>query len=63
MKWEVKLFVGGKVFNEEVMAANRDDALTTASKKSHCKSDGSQPSCGSLVSKTKFSITGVSGMT
>ena len=30
MKWEVKLFVGGKVFNEEVVAANRDDALTTA---------------------------------
>ena len=30
MKWEVKMFVGGRVFNEEVMAANRDDALTTA---------------------------------
>ena len=30
MKWEVKLFDGGNVFNEEVVSANRDDALTTA---------------------------------
>ena len=30
MKFEVKLFVGGKVFNEEVQAVNRDHAIDTA---------------------------------
>jgi len=30
MKWEVKLYVGGTVFNEEVRAVNRQDAETTA---------------------------------
>ena len=30
MLFAVKLFVGGKVFNEEVQAVNRDDALETA---------------------------------
>ena len=26
MKWEVKLYVGGTVFNEEVRAVNMEDA-------------------------------------
>ena len=30
MKWEVKLYVGGKVFTEEVYASNRDHARETA---------------------------------
>ena len=30
MKWEVKLYVGGPVFNEEVRAVNMQDAKTTA---------------------------------
>ena len=30
MKWEVKLYVGGTVFNEEVRAVNMQDAKTTA---------------------------------
>ena len=30
MKWEVKLYVGGKVFTEEVHAANHQDAKVTA---------------------------------
>ena len=30
MKWEVKLYVGGNVFNEEVRAVNMQDAKTTA---------------------------------
>lgn len=30
MKWDVKLYVGGKVFTEEVHAVNRDDAIETA---------------------------------
>ena len=30
MKWEVKLYVGGKVFTEEVQAANYQDAKVTA---------------------------------
>ena len=30
MKWEVKLYIGGTVFNEEVRAVNRQDAETTA---------------------------------
>ena len=30
MKWEVKLYVAGKVFVESVIAANRNDALDTA---------------------------------
>ena len=30
MKWEVKLYVGGTVFNEEVRAVNREDAKTPA---------------------------------
>ena len=30
MIWEVKLYVGGKVFSESVHAVNREDALQTA---------------------------------
>ena len=30
MKWEVKLYVGGSGFNEEVRAVNMQDAKTTA---------------------------------
>ena len=30
MKFDVKLFVGGKVFTESVHAVNREDALDTA---------------------------------
>ena len=30
MKWEVKLYVGGKVFTEEVYASNYQDAKETA---------------------------------
>ena len=30
MKWEVTLYVGGSVFNEEVRAVNMQDAKTTA---------------------------------
>ena len=30
MKYEVKLYVGGKVFTEEVQAANYQDARQTA---------------------------------
>ena len=30
MKWEVDLYVAGKVFTEEVHAANRQDAQSTA---------------------------------
>ena len=30
MIWDVKLYVGGKVFTESVNAVNREDALDTA---------------------------------
>ena len=30
MIWDVKLYVGGKVFTESVHASNREDALDTA---------------------------------
>ena len=30
MKWEVKLYVGGKVFTEEVHAANHQDAKSNS---------------------------------
>ena len=30
MKWKVKLYVGGKVFTEEVYASNLNDARETA---------------------------------
>ena len=30
MKWEVQLYVGGRVFKEEVYASNQQDARETA---------------------------------
>jgi hypothetical protein len=30
MKWKVKLYIGGTVFHEEVIAANYNDAKETA---------------------------------
>ena len=30
MIWDVKMYVGGKVFTESVHAVNREDALDTA---------------------------------
>ena len=30
MKWDVKLYVGGKVFTEQVQAVNYQDAKETA---------------------------------
>ena len=30
MKWEVQLYVGGRVFKEEVYASNHQDARETA---------------------------------
>tara|TARA_Y100001936_G_scaffold139836_1_gene136500 strand:- start:605 stop:745 length:141 start_codon:yes stop_codon:yes gene_type:complete len=30
MKWEVKLYVGGQVFSEDVIARNFEDAKVTA---------------------------------
>ncbi len=30
MKWQVKLYSSGKVFNEEVHASNSSDAIQTA---------------------------------
>ena len=30
MIWDVKLYVGGKVFTESVQAVNRNDAIDTA---------------------------------
>ena len=44
MKWEVKLFVGGKVFTEEVYATSHKDARDTAiARNPKCLSDRSQP--------------------
>ena len=30
MKWQVELYVGGKLFKEDVIARNRNDAEATA---------------------------------
>ena len=30
MKWQVKLYVAGKIFTEDVIAGNRNDAEATA---------------------------------
>ena len=47
MKFEVKLFVGGKVFNEEVQAVNRDNAIDTAKARNpHAKVIGVNPLVG-----------------
>jgi hypothetical protein len=43
MKYIVDLYVGGKVFKEEVQANNQQDARYTAqAKKSYCKSNRSE---------------------
>ena len=47
MKFAVKLFVGGKVFNEEVQAVNRDNAIDTAKARNpHAKVIGVNPLVG-----------------
>ena len=44
MKYEVKLYVGGKVFTEEVQAANNQDAKYCIGTKSASKSNRDQSS-------------------
>ena len=47
MLFAVKLFVGGKVFNEEVQAVNRDNAIDTAKARNpHAKVIGVNPLVG-----------------
>ena len=44
MKFDVKLFVGGKVFTESVQAVNRDNAIDTAkSRNPHARVIGVNP--------------------
>ena len=44
MKWDVKLYVAGKVFIESVHARNRNDAIDTAkSRNPHAKVIGVNP--------------------
>ena len=48
MKWEVKLYVGGKVFTEEVYASNHQDARETATARNpRAKVIGVNPIVGS----------------
>ena len=48
MKWEVKLYVGGKVFTEEVQAVNNQDAKETAlARNPRAKVIGVNPMVGS----------------
>ena len=48
MKWEVKLYVGGKVFIEEVYATNYSDAKETATARNpKAKVIGVNPMVGS----------------
>ena len=48
MKWEVKLYVGGKVFTEEVYASNHQDARETATARNpRAKVIGINPIVGS----------------
>ena len=50
MKWEVKLYVGGKVFTEEVYASNYRDARETATARNpSAKVIGVEPDCGRLM--------------
>ena len=50
MKYEVKLYVGGKVFTEEVQAVNNQDAKETAlARNPRAESDRNQPDCGRLM--------------
>ena len=47
MIWEVKLYVAGKVFNEEVQATNRNHAIDTAKARNpHAKVIGVNPLVG-----------------
>ena len=47
MLFAVKLYVGGKVFNEEVQAVNRDNAIDTAKARNpHAKVIGVNPLVG-----------------
>ena len=47
MKFAVKLFVGGKVFNEEVHAVDRNNAIDTAKARNpHAKVIGVNPLVG-----------------
>tara|TARA_B100000686_G_scaffold247258_1_gene256804 strand:- start:333 stop:479 length:147 start_codon:yes stop_codon:yes gene_type:complete len=44
MKWDVKLYLGGKLFVESVMAVNRTDAIDTAlARNPHAKVIGLTP--------------------
>ena len=44
MIWDVKLYVGGKVFTESVHAVNRNDAIDTAKNRNpHAKIIGVNP--------------------
>ena len=47
MLFAVKLYVGGRVFNEEVQAVNRDNAIDTAKARNpHAKVIGVNPLVG-----------------
>ena len=47
MQWDVKLYVGGKVFDESVQAVNRDHAIDTAKARNrHAKVIGVNPIVG-----------------
>ena len=44
MKWDVRLYVGGKVFIESVQAVNRNDAIDTAKNRNpHARVIGVNP--------------------
>ena len=44
MKWDVRMYVGGKVFDESVQAVNRNDAIDTAKARNpHAKVVGVNP--------------------
>ena len=48
MKWEVNLYLGGKVFTEEVYASNYQDARETATARNpRAKVIGVNPNVGS----------------
>ena len=50
MKWEVKFYVGGKVFTEEVYASSHRDARETATARNpRVQSNRSEPDCGQLM--------------
>ena len=52
MKFDVKLFVGGKVFEETVQAVNRNNAIDTAKARNpHARVIGVNPICVKVNSK------------